>query len=72
MEIWFLANKLSLNIEKTCYTIFSSNMKADRSLTLNLCINNQRISKVASCKYLDVIIDESLNWNDHITYIFQK
>ena len=23
MHLWFLANKLSLNIDKTCYTIFS-------------------------------------------------
>ena len=43
------------------------------SLILNLCINNQQICKVASCgKYLGVIIDESLNWNEHIAYIFQK
>jgi Reverse transcriptase (RNA-dependent DNA polymerase) len=72
METWFVTNKLSLNIEKTCYTLFTSNNKTSNNIALNLFINNQRIAKVASCKYLGVIIDESLKWNEHIEYICKK
>ena len=34
METWFIVNKLSLNIEKICYTIFSSNKRTNTSFTL--------------------------------------
>ena len=72
LELWFLANKLSLNIEKTCYTIFTSSKKKNHNISLNLLINNQRIAKVTSCKYLGVIIDDSLKWEEHINYIYKK
>src|SRR5437867_3903443 len=45
LESWFNVNKLSLNVEKTCYAIFNcSNTSSD--VTLNLIINNQKISKL--------------------------
>jgi len=72
LELWFRANKLSINIDKTCYTLFSSTKKNSAAISLNLLINGQRISKVASCKYLGVIIDEALAWNEHIDYLYKK
>jgi len=72
MEYWFSANKLSLNTEKTCYTIFLSKYISARTVSLNLYINNQKINRVLSCKYLGVIIDEFLKWNVHIDYVCKK
>ena len=71
MEKWFIANKLSLNTEKTCYTAFSSRSKQPTPF-LDLYINNQKLVKVDSCKYLGVIIDDSLKWDLHIDYICKK
>ena len=66
MDTWFKCNKLSLNIDKTCYTLFASRAQ-DCNNSLNLFINGCNIKKTVSCKYLGLIIDEHLNgtcmWN---------
>ena len=65
---WFTANKLTLNIDKTCYMAFPP-VKAD---SIALTINGVNISKVKSCKYLGVVIDEDLKWTEHIQTVYQK
>ena len=62
---WFKANKLTLNISKTNYAIFSGSIDA-HSMNLSLQIGNEYISKVQHVKFLGIIIDEKLNWNKHI------
>jgi len=50
LSLWFLANKLSLSIDKTCYSIFGCHDIISRqSNTLKL--NDTVISKVDRCKY---------------------
>jgi len=69
---WFVANKLSLNIHKTCYTLFATSSK-NRVLTdFNLFINKVKIYKVASCKYLGVNIDYLFTWTVHIDCVYKK
>jgi len=53
---WLIANELIVNINKTRYMTFSRDI-ANRTL---LCIYNQVINKVTSCRYLGVIIDDEL------------
>ena len=72
MELWFNVNKLSLNVEKTSYTLFSHRMKKSIDCSLNLFINKQLINKVNCCKYLGVFIDSALKWDDHIDYLYKK
>ena len=72
MEIWFSANKLSLNIDKTCYMLFGCTSKCQVNATLNLSINGQRINKVSSCKYLGIIIDDALKWEENTDYVYNK
>jgi hypothetical protein len=45
---WFTANKLSLNLTKTCYMVFST--KCDENISL-LC-GQRAIEKVDACRYL--------------------
>jgi len=66
---WFLDNELSLNIEKTCFTVFSNYIKADN---ISLKLNNLKIPHVKSTKYLGVILDEKLNFKEHCLYIRNK
>ena len=66
---WFVANKLSLNVAKTCYSVFGSK---EQDIGLKLTINGQNIERVGSCKYLGIFIDSELSWNEHIHYIYQK
>ena len=51
-------------------TIFSS--KQCHNYELDLYISNTKIKKVTSCKYLGVIVDEQLSWEDHIEHVFKK
>jgi len=67
---WFKANKLSLNVDKTCYTVFGPNYKKDMALTLH--INGKAIQNVNCCKYLGIMIDNDLKWKTHMDHIYNK
>ena len=60
---WLLANKLSLNASKSNFLIISPKkvIKA-----INLSINNKKLKQENYTKYLGIIIDEKLNWKQHI------
>jgi len=68
---WLTANKLSVNIEKTSYMTFITFPRDKDNETL-LCINNQVVDKVTSCRYLGVIIDDELKWIDQINHVYKK
>jgi len=67
---WFTANKLSLNVDKTCYSVFGPNCK--KTMTHTLQINGQVIQNVKCCKCLGILIDNDLKWKDHIDYVYNK
>jgi hypothetical protein len=66
---WFSANKLTLNTDKTCYTIFSNSKKAP---LVNLLLNGSSIEYVKESKYLGMYLDEKLNWKYNIAHICSK
>ena len=71
---WFQANKLSLNEDKTRFTLFHKLQDRD-NLPLQLPalkINNYKIERSSSIKFLGVMVDEHLNWKDHINIIENK
>ena len=69
---WLNANKLSINIEKTKYIIFTSNKKKSGNISENVLINNQPVLRVNSISFLGIIIDDRLQWNQHIAHIRSK
>ena len=72
IDAWFVANKLKLNIDKTCWMLFQpKNKNIDTSL-IEICIDQHVISFVHSVKFLGVIIDEKLNWKEHIDHVSCK
>ena len=68
---WPNINKLSLNVEKTHYIIFFTKNKYIKT-DENIFINNQLIKRVHSSKFLGVIVDSNIGWNDHLNYIRSK
>ena len=68
---WFFANKLSLNIKKSNYIIFTPRQRR-QTLDLLLEINNHRLERVKETSFLGVILDESLTWKSHISYVASK
>ena len=74
INIWFQANKLSLNANKTRYVFFHKPKKKD-DIPLRLPIlriNNSEIKREQSIKFLGVIIDENLTWKNHIEILENK
>ena len=69
MYKWFNVNKLSLNVSKTNFMVFS-NKKVNQEL--NILINNMRIEQVENTKFLGVQIDNKLNWKAHIVKLKSK
>ena len=67
---WLNANRLSLNIDKTNFMIFRPKNKNE--LPPDITINGSKITEVNKAKFLGVIIDNKLTWNNHIKLITQK
>ena len=69
LATWLKANKLSLNVKKTHYMVFSNKRIPAK---IDLMIDNERIGETCKTKFLGVIIDKTLAWKDHINYISGK
>ena len=67
---WFAANRLSLNLNKTCYSVFGPKQKT--TTKLKLYISDKEIQNTESCKYLGIFIDCDLKWKTHINYVHNK
>ena len=71
---WFLANKLSLNVEKTKYMLFHK-LTDQENIPLKLPLlklNRKIIEREYSFKFLGVILDEHLTWKKYIQLIENK
>ena len=71
LNSWFAVNKLSLNVSNTNYMIFG-NKKIDKYMNICVRINGLSIDRVYNTKFLGVMIDDKLNWKEHITMIRTK
>ncbi len=71
---WFEDNKLLASLEKTQCSIFPTRNRDKcippvcNSISLN---NNIIINRVNSAKCLGIILDEKLNWTDHVSALRQ-
>ena len=62
---WLIANKISLNVNKTEMVIIKSKQKKlEGDLKIKLC--GKRLYPFQSVKYLGVKIDTNLNWQYHV------
>ena len=68
---WLMANKLTINLEKSHYMIFHRSRLKDCDKK-DVIIQDRIISHVTSTKFLGVIIDDKLKWNLHILYMKNK
>ena len=63
---WIKANKLSLNLDKTSYMLFSNKIT---TVPNDIILNDSVIQRVRSIKFLGLVIDEKLSWKAHIDNI---
>ena len=71
VSLWLLANKLSLNIDKTNFIIFHPRQKVI-NYQVRLHIACEELKQVKSIRYLGVHIDFNLTWNYHLQHITKK
>jgi hypothetical protein len=62
---WFLANRLTINIKKSNYIIFTP-QQSRKMLDLSVEINNHKLVRVKETTFLGIILDEHLSWKTHI------
>jgi len=70
--IWLKVNKLSLNIKKTQFMIFSKKRSKSDRPEISLNIDGKPISETNQTKFLGVIIDNKLSWKEHVRHISGK
>ena len=70
VQEWLNCNKLSLNIRKTHYMIFTPRNKIVDDINVQLCDNV--IERVYVTKFLGVQIVSQLTWKTHIEYTCKK
>ena len=66
---WLTANKLSVNISKTKYILFSYKNKIEIP---TIKIGQGTINSIDHIKFLGVYIDQHLNFNQHVNYLTNK
>ena len=66
---WFLANKLTLSTDKSCFIIFRTAQSNHNHIPDELNFNGIHIKRESTVKYLGLTFDQHLNWNLHVTNI---
>ena len=70
ISTWLTENKLNLNVSKSHFMIFHrTRIKTD---SIKIALGKSRIKQVPFTKFLGVIIDDNLNFDNHISYIKNK
>ena len=70
LNVWLNVNRLSLNISKTNFVIFAPVNKPMKCITI--LINRQAIAQKDYVKYLGVLIDSRLTFQQHISSIKKR
>ena len=70
IDKWLTTNKLTQNISKTSFKLFSpEKMSADK---FSLTIRGERINRTPAAKYLGLLTDEKLTLNVHVEHVCKK
>ena len=67
---YFNMNKLTLNETKTKYMVFTQSKNSSNVPVVT--INNSALERVKSIKFLGVILNDKLRWDEHKVYIKTK
>ncbi len=67
---WVSANKLKVNVTKTNYILFQNRSVEHRMRTVYM--EGCELKRVSCTKFLGVLIDENLNWKNHIQSLCLK
>ena len=72
IERWLQLNGLFINVTKTEVMLFGTSQGLSKVDNFKININGYKIKRVNKFKYLGVIFDEHINWNEHVKAIVSK
>lgn len=70
IDDWLKSNRLSLNVDKTCYMILTHNSYEIGECSIK--IRDTALNHVRSTKFLGITIDDRLSYNDHLTILTRQ
>ena len=70
IDVWLRCNKLSLNISKTKYMLYSMPQKQTQHLSIKL--GTTSIDQVYHFNFLGIVINSNLKWENHVNNISYK
>ena len=71
VKLWVASNKLSLKFDKTHCMLFSNKSEPQRHNFVPE-IDGKKLFLETSTKYLGIILDENLNWAEHLQSVSKK
>ena len=72
LSTWLRANKLTLNADKSSFTIFKSSKKSIPNIPDQIEFLDQKIKRSPHNKFLGITLDENLTWSNHINELSNK
>ena len=69
VNTWLKLNKLSLKVQKTKFMVYHRKQK--KVSEVNVANDNTVIERVQSFKFLGIMFNEALSWENHIAMIFK-
>ena len=72
VNLWFKANRLSVNCSKTQCILFTSNRSKHKQFQLDLTLDGENLNQVTEMKYLGLILDRHLTFENHVNSICRK
>ena len=72
IECWLRQNSLFSNVYKTEAMVFGASPRLSNIDSFTIGVNGSSIKRVSQFKYLGVVFDERLSWNDHVKFILAK
>ena len=69
---WFQLNKLTLNVKKCNFIIFCNINKSYPKDQAKLYINGIEMTQVKTTKFLGILVDERLDWTNHIDLVCKR
>ena len=70
---WFKENRLLINTSKSHFMVIGTQSRIKNiNETITITLNEKPLDKITSTKLLGMIIDENLNFNQHIDFLIKK
>ena len=69
---WLKLSHLTLSTSKSKFMIIGSSQRLNKIDSISFKIDNMDLDEVSSFKYLGIIINDRLTWQDHVDQMFSK